>query len=656
MLGRNKNIILVSGLLVILLMVQLALLPMMTYSQRNVRRIKNPGIFDISAVPNKRSISSTVEPNFPSQRQNISIEVYRTFNINDYLYVILNETIKIKNEDERSFNAILIYYPKDFWRKIVYFRVLGAFKEEDLRKIEWRIHTFSKDYIGIAVIFERPIYKGEEYTIILLSDLPNFAWLESPNNDDIYCYLVVYKMPLLPYKLDKARVSIIAPPTGDVQVTFEDIEPKEGKSISGSEVYWVESNVEPFNFSTPYEKLVKIKYFYKLKTIAPEGYTYLPLRFPNAIREIEITTSGKIRVRDEFYIEAITPASNAHNVARDWGTLKLRIGLAENVENIRAYDDFGKLDVTEDKGEGIFENYTFVEVKLRTPVTGNELVKFYVEYTIQPVVKNDTISLSIPLSPIINATMSSYTLRILTPHILSMNLSSCNPELMYNESRWTIERLLIPYMERRLHFSMLIPPMNTLIHLRIDMNKLVLLRAVVIMTPLAIVLVTLTLMITEAVTVKRRRALPEIPRRKRIIATVSQLIKAYEEYIAIENETDQKLIREILGRRPSASTLMDLRNKMEETYKKRETIFMLISKIISQYPEVREYASELRRIEGRLTIIRRMIFEEAEKFLKGEVSKVEYDALIYEYIDAIIHEKTKRVRIVNKLKSIFFAI
>jgi len=602
-------------------------------------------------------LTTSQELIFPSQHQNMTIHVYRVFSISDHLLVSFNETVIITNHDKKPFNTFLVYYPRDFWKEMNYVRVIGKFMSEDYRPIQWRIYVFTQDYIGLAVIFGRPIYEEENYTIMVLAEMPNIAWLDSPNNKDIYCYLESYKMPLIPYEIDKAKISIIAPKTGDIATTFDKIEPTEGKSKVGQEVYWLEYKIKPFNISTPTSRLTKFHYLYKLKTISPEGYVFLPLRFTLINREIRVSLNSELRVRDEFFVEAIAPVTNIETISAKWGTWKIEIGLAENVKDIQAYDDLGKLEVTEKQGEGKLENITFIEVKFRAPVIGNELYRFSITYTFSPSIENDSIVLSqIPLAPVINATIGFYTLRILSSYETNVNLKHIRTDLSFNKSQRVLGGGLVNYNEQSYAFAGLLPPDNSVIEITIQITVMPLLNIIGLLVMMLIPIVSFSLMITATLSEKKKETLEEIPRTKRILGTISQLIQSYEEYIAVENELDEKIYTEVLGRRPSGAVLADLRSKLQETYKRRKRIFSLLERVMVQFPELRSDAIELKRIEGRLTIIRRMILEEAEAFLRGEVKKDEYDTLITEYINNIKYEKTKRLRIINKLKDIFFSL
>jgi len=586
---------------------------------------------------------------FPSRNQSMVINVTRTYRISEFLVTRFNDTIMILNNDSKPFNGILIYYEKKFFEKMNLIHVIGKpANEEEKITLNWYIFSVSENYVGIAIKFDRFLFEKDRYAVILLCDMLNMIFFKAVGSEIIF-QLNVTQRPLLPYAINFAKIRCI-PPT-QVNVLFDEITPTKNKGRKGNEVFWKLKEIEPFDEAINPNDLTKIYFVYK--------HTKLPLRILYVIRNVRVSLSGRIHVSDKLGISVISPIEQEALSGRRLDADKITIGLVPNVKskNVVVKDYFGKLSIDEKAGSGIFENYTFIEITFRNPLIGDEVYEISIDYDIpmkdNVIYKNGTFHLKIPLTPIINATISLVIFKITSPYYITIANNKLREVAVFTKSVWKREVfLIINHHVVTWEFAKLLPSLNRILHIRYTVSIYPFLDALTIIFQFILIGLIVGILISKEIGKKKiALKIEEMPELRKRREELIRFIALYEEYLSIEEELQKELTTKAVVKRPSAHILSGITARQEELRKKRSALYHLGDELKKDI-DIEPIIDELRKIETRIDLARRKIIEDLRRYLRGAIKRSEFLSEAEMTLKEINSNISRKRRFLNNLKEI----
>ena len=350
-----------------------------------------------------------------SKDQKASINITREVRISDFLYVTLNDTIEVKNLDNKPFASMIVFYPKDVFRRLNNLRIT----DYKGRMLRYEISIDTENFLGIRIFFEEALVKDAEYKFSIrgsIEDVIEITYDDSGNL--IYNFTISGLYVYINHNITEATTYLYYPEDADVASYINRIKPQEGMTHQSEEkrIKWSRSNIIASNFFD-----VQLE-----EVIVPFKRTKPIVKILSVEREIKIKISGKISITDKFEIVILSPEKEE---SVEKASLKLdsfKYAIYEGVTNVNAKDSFGKLDVSAEYGSGAKENWTYVTIKFRTELFGNKRYSFEVTYDIvlnntKVLMENESgIFFNFPIAPVINASFSAFKLSIITPYIIAI--------------------------------------------------------------------------------------------------------------------------------------------------------------------------------------------------------------------------------------------
>ncbi len=565
-------------------------------------------------------------PVFPSRDQKLTVNTTRTLTISEFSLVSLNDTIVIKNLDENSFNAILVFYEKTILDKLVNLRVMSLWLDKDTFFDSHIINYYEiGDYIALNVLINRVISKGDTYRISILADLAGMISFQEYEGA-LRFYLNLTRDILLPLHINESRTEVIPPLYSEILDTL--MTPREGFGIQGNKVFWKTENLAPFNASISSSDLVKISYVYRLK-----DPIQLPLEVLYAKRFIKINADGKITITDKIRVTTLTPEEPISIEDSKWKAQAIVLGLAGNIDpdTVTAKDRFGSLKITEEttleKGE--FENYTFIRVSFRNPLIGGESYELSITYPLEDESSiskhDDAFEVSIPLMPILNASVNLFELEIESIYEVTIENANALPVPVYTKKVYNKGPFfLVSYQSTKMIYSDVYSSANKVITFKFEIESAVLFNALIVLFEYLFITVGGLALITREIGRKKLAIkIEEAPAYGVLRENLIKFIANYEEYLSKEDEIVTELRERAVERRPVAKIAQSLAAKLEELRRKKSVVYELSEKI-KEDPDIVPLIEKLSELDTRTDLVRRKLLDDLNRHLRGAMKRNEF--------------------------------
>ena len=183
----------------------------------------------ISVDTKKFSVTPYYAPTTILPQNQTEIWINRTVKISEFLFIKIVDEINITNTKDRPFSAIIIYYPVKFWEKIRQIRILGAYRNDSFKLLNFMIYYRSAEYVGLLIKFYTLLDKyvsilKNTFRIKILFELREGLFEIKPFKDRMGLYLNMTPCPFLPYPIKSLVVNFISPE--DVNLEFEFVKPE----------------------------------------------------------------------------------------------------------------------------------------------------------------------------------------------------------------------------------------------------------------------------------------------------------------------------------------------------------------------------------------------------------------------------------------------
>jgi len=589
---------------------------------------------------------STAPYVFPGSTWNVSVTSSRTVHISEFLIGNLQETVTVKNEGNRPFNAILFFLPINAWKNLTWFEIKAKWQDKIIN-LPWSVYYRRGDYLAIAVKFPDFLESNETFTFNISAWLnPKIFRMFYVKNDTYYEFCFA-KQPLFPYP-QKRKSHFIAPPTS---LFVEDILPTPFSSEGNNLGFDDDRQVEPFNDSTPInETCVLIRWYMKI----------IPLRMLTINREIVFGLSDEITVHEDYSLAAyFPPVSPTLLESAKWKTEAVRIGEIKGARNITARDSLGNIETSIVKTTG---NVTVVQVRFRSPITAGTTYAFSLSYKLDCEdyrTKQDdsyilgSYILRIPIAPYVNATVGKYSLRLLIPSYMDANLElniSAPIMITYKSEAFGWKN----YKVICISFDNFYPAQNAELEIVFKLNWAVTLLLfgkilAIIMFAFVIVLIIVRYV---SLSMKKKITPPEILRIKEHKELLERYITRLEEYIALDTLIEDTIRKQIPSRSISAAFFDKMNRYLETLRKRREELYRLGDRVKRIDPDIATAITKIEECDAEIEIARELLFKDWRRFASGGIP---YDVWINRasvLVSEIEKIRYKRDKFLNFLRDI----
>ena len=583
------------------------------------------------------------------------IWINRTIIVSEFLFVRIYDEINISNTKTRPFSAIQIYYPRGFWEKSITVRVFGRYKKEKPRPLDFFVHHRSRDYIGLTVKFYRYLSKDDSsrkntFRVIIIFELKDVIKVK-PLKNNIGLYLNITPCPFVPYPVKQLIVMAITPEDANPETDL--VKPIEGKGLVKNNIRFKYSDIPPMNFSMNLKaQLVNYKFGSNISLVWSTQTP--PAAIVYAERYVEISQSYEIRVEDKLMVSMFSLEEPKESIDdTKWKLDSVRVGLAPNVSTIdEIRDDIGKIEYENVSDKDINSTIKTIKIKFKRPIVAGEIRNVSIKYTIRFdekfLEKTNIFNISIPLCPVVNSTLYSYSLTIKSyvPVDMALPINYTNMRL----DRGTEKFLLAMYEAKTFAFSYVYPSQNKMIFLAIKYSIEHMTRSYLVLSMYVIIISTLVVELSLLLRLLIPRILP--PGERERIRSIEQFIRAYETIIAYEKDTWVGAYENLIIKRPSASYIDEFRKRNSYITKQYEKLAPLFKRI-KEYSEIYDYVIELEKLEERINVIKQIILSKASDFVAGkletEVFKTRCEALLLELKDYL----NTRERIIGHIRDFY---
>jgi len=599
--------------------------------------------------------NTTRTPIFPSIDQKMIINTTRSIKISEYSLVSLNDSVLIKNLDEREFNSILVYYEKSLFYRLINLRVSGFWVDKN-KFVESQIVIYAEtnEYIALALILNRVISKDDTYRISIQAELDGIISF-TEYEDTLRFYLNITRDILIPLPINESITEVFPPLYSEIIDTL--MEPREGFGVQGNKVFWKTSGLAPFNESIKVSDLTKISYVYRLK-----DPIQLPLKVLFAKRVITISADGGVEVTDVIRVTVFSPEKFVSIETSKWKTQGIVIGLAGKVDQdlIEARDRFGALKIAEETTleRDRLENYTFIRVTFRNPLVGGESYEISISYPLKDkssISRNgDEFEIHIPPMPIINATINVFKFVINSMYDVSIDSDDnalLNP-VYFKHTRVKGFFLITSYERVEFTYSRICTSANKVMKLEFTLNPAVIFGAFVAIFEYLFVIVASMILIARIMG-RRKLAIKfeEAPKYRVLRENLIKFIANYEEYLSIEDEIITELREKAVNKRPVSKVAQSLTAKLEELRRKKSVVYDYSEKIKDD-PDIVPLIDKLAELDTRTDLIRRKIFDDLNRYLRGRMKRSEFVREAELSLGELLRNIKGKRRILNSLRDV----
>ena len=550
-----------------------------------------------------------------SKDQKASINITREIRISDFLYVTLNDTIKVKNLDNKPFASTIVFYPKNVFRKLNNLRIT----DYKGRMLRYEISIDTENFLGIRIFFEEALVKDAEYKFSIrgsIEDVIEITYDDSGNL--IYNFTISGLNVYINHNITEVTTYLYYPEDADVASYVNDIRPQEGMTHQSEKrrIEWSRSNVIAFNLSD--KQLEKI--------VVPFRRTKPIVKILSVEREIRIRISGKISTRDKFEIVILSPEKEESATKASLKLNSFKYAIYEGIANVEARDDFGKLDVFTEHGSGDKENWTYVTINFRTELFGNKKYSFEVTYDIvlnntRVLMENESgIFFNFPIAPVINATFSAFRLSIVTPYVIAI----LNPTALEGFEQITLYKVsylgLYVYEVRNYGKENMAPEFNKVLNLRIYQSPAPFIWLFIAFFGMFFLIIYI---ISIGVTLLGERAkkvkIEEVYEVREVKEELERYIKRLEEYIVAEESIYEFMFSKLI-QKPTIG-LFEQFKQMLTRLRVLENRIKTIPPIISEKTEIRIIIDRILDAQTNIELARRRILRNIQRALRGSMSK-----------------------------------
>lgn len=595
------------------------------------------------------SLSNFGDIKLIGDKYNVSIDASRAVTISPYGVITLNDSLDITNYDSREFNAILIFYERDYFGKLFNIHVFGKSEKGKREKLDLIPYLDLPNYIGFVVKLDRYVEKDSSYSLFISADTQLVPAIDIVQGE-LYLSFQFPQMINLPYKVSTMEV-IFETRDQNARIVEDKISPSTGEKDSETKYKYSFTNIFAFNVSNPGNATI-VNFVWKTTT---------PLMYVEYLqREITFGVSDKMSVKETFYIYVVAPMNESGSINTKWKLDTLTIGLPTDIKGVSARDPFGRVQIRKTASNLIPEKLDAYIITLRTPLMSGGPYRLTVYYSITT--KSDYFdskdgrwNVSLPLAPVINTTILNLRVSVSIPDgylLKHVNLSDERVEMIRGVDTFLLG--LLVYNTFTFSAQNVFPSMNNYLSIEVETSYTPLVAMFIKLFLLVLLFITvIDLILVKYVFAEREEITPEMVEvRTRFKRDLSNFIKYYEEFIAAETDLDNYIREKITVRKSPRVIREDLNRLMREVKSKRDRISLLSERLTADR-EVYKIVQELLKLEERVSFTRRELISDWSQFLGGKLGKKELTVRARNVFGDLRVYKVSRVRLVNRLKNIY---
>jgi len=591
-------------------------------------------------------------------RNQTEIWVNRTVWISEFLFVKVVDEINITNTKGELFSAMQIYYPLKFWRKVMTLKVLGSYRNDSFRSLDFTINYKSVDYVGLVVKFYTLLDKyvsvlRNTFKLRLIFQLREGLFEIKPFNNKMGLFLNLTPCPFLPYSIKSLTVKFISPEGTNLE--FDEVKPVSGKTlVNGKDLQYSKEDIPPMDLSLGLtDQLKRYGFESEIKAVWSTD-SGLPI-IRHAERSVTITRSYLIIVEDHFVVSLYSFGEPAENPEESkWKLSSIRIGLAKNVsEVLEVRDDIGKLTYSKTSDEDIPEDVYTIRIDFKSPIIAGELRNVYVKYTIklgEGFVDNGKFNVSVPLLPLVNTTVHTARLcvKAYVPTKIIMPIN-CEAEFFETGAE---KFFVVQFSQVVLAFKSISPGDNGAMVLLFEYDLTSLLSSYYVL--LAYIMIVTILLAEALLAAKWAMTRYVTPKEVKRLRKLERFIMNYETIIASDKELWAEAYRNLMLRRPTAAFIDELSKRYSRLNEKINVVMAAI-RGLREIVEIFDYLVELGKVEERIRIFKQRIIEVASQYVRGEVSDEIFETRMEALLLDLKDDLNNRERILNTIRDFYIS-
>ncbi len=612
----------------------------------------------ISVDTKKFSVTPYYAPTTILPQNQTEIWINRTVKISEFLFIKIVDEINITNTKDRPFSAIIIYYPVKFWEKIRQIRILGAYRNDSFKLLNFMIYYRSAEYVGLLIKFYTLLDKyvsilKNTFRIKILFELREGLFEIKPFKDRMGLYLNMTPCPFLPYPIKSLVVNFISPE--DVNLEFEFVKPESGKTLFGGRNFkYSKENLPPMDLSLDLDsQLERYGFDSEIKAVWSTEQGLPIVRY--AERSIVITKSYTVLVEDHLVVSLYSFEEPAENPEQSrWKLSSIRVGLAANISDvIEVRDDIGKLDFDKTVDEDLPRDIYTVRVNFKSPIIAGENRNVYIKYVIRfnkKFIRNGKFNITLPLLPLVNTTIYTAKLSVKT-YVPTNAILPMNCEAKYYE-RGQEKFFIVQFSQAVFAYNNISPRDIGWLVLVFEYDLGTLLSSYFV---LLLYIVILTILVAEVLLVARWAMYRYVkPKEVKRLANLEKFIINYETIIASDKDLWVTAYRNLILRRPTAAFIDDFTKRQSKLNEKVNIVVASIRRL-REIAEIYDYLTELGKVEERIRLFKQRIIEVAGHYIRGNLTDEVYEARIEALLLNLKDELNKRERILNTIRDFYIS-
>ncbi|MCR8453459.1 MAG: hypothetical protein NDP13_00475 [Crenarchaeota archaeon] len=583
----------------------------------------------------------------------------RTVRISEFLFIRVIDEFNISNTKDRPFTAIVVYYPVKFWEDMISITVLGAYRNDSFRPLEYALYYRSKEYVGVLIKFYTLL---DKYSLILqntfkvrvIFELREGLFEIKPYGTKLGIYLNMTPTPFVPYPIKSLVVSFISPE--DTTLEFDYVKPTSGKTLFGGNNFrYSKENLPPMDPSLNLTKQLS-RYGFESEVCALWSTTKAIPVVRHANRSVFVTRSYQVYIVDNLVISCYSLEAPAENPEESkWKLSSIRVGLAANVSQIiEVKDNTRKLSYAKDLDKDLPESIYVLRVDFPTPIVAGESRNIYIKYLIKldkKFISGDKFNLKLPIAPLLNTSLYTLRLSIKTSAPTIINLPKGYIARYYSSG---MENLFISQFKQVvLAFERLNPKDIDYALLTIDYDWKIFLNSYFVL--LIYVLIASIAIVEISCSIHRLARKPVKPKEVKKIADLEKFIMNYETIIATDKDLWAAAYENLLLRRPVMTFISDYSKKIIKLGEKIDLMFITM-KGLKSIAELYDYLIELEKVEERLSIYKQRLIESAERYTRGELPDAVYTTRVEAILLNLKDDLNRREMLIAKIRDWYLSL